>query len=97
MLPIDHDHRFRLRDGVLRQEVSGSFVLLNIENGRYYSLNEVGARVFELCDGTRTISDIAAIIAGEYDAPKIAIHADVLNMFRELSDESLLVHVDSAR
>jgi hypothetical protein len=96
MIPNDHDHRFRQSDGVLRQEVSGALVLLNIENGRYYSLNEVGARVFELCDGTRTMSDIAAIIAGEYDAPKMAIQTDVLNMFRELRDESLLVPVHPA-
>jgi hypothetical protein len=96
MSPDGRD-RFRHTDGVLRQEVAGSVVLLNMDNGRYYSLNDVGARAFELCDGGRTISEIAAIIAGEYDAPEVAVRTDVLNLFRELRNESLLVPVYPAR
>jgi hypothetical protein len=96
MTPNDNDDRYRQHEAILRQDVAGTVVLLNMESGRYYSLNEVGARAFELCDGTRTMCDIAAIIAGEYDAPEPVIRADVLNLLRELRDESLLVQVQPA-
>ena len=47
-------HCFKPRDGIVKQEVSGSLLLFNMQDGQYYTLNDVGRRVWELCDGTRT-------------------------------------------
>ena len=38
-------------------------------SGEYFTLDEVGGRVWELCDGTRSIDEIATIVTEEYDAP----------------------------
>ena len=58
MSKIDGNRRFKRHEGVLRQEVSGSVILFHMDDGRYYALNEVGMRAWELCDGSRTLSDI---------------------------------------
>jgi hypothetical protein len=47
------------RDRVMMQQVEGDSVLLDIDSGEYFSLNEVGGRVWELCDGPRSIDSIA--------------------------------------
>jgi hypothetical protein len=94
MQPSKH---FKQLEGVLRQEVSGTVVLFNMESGRYYSLNDVGARAWELCDGTRSISDITGILAEEYDAPEATIQEDVANLLSELCDERLLLEVHTTR
>ena len=54
----------------LTQQVSGTVVLLNPDNGEYYALDEVGSRVWELCDGVRSLADVVSVICGEYDAPR---------------------------
>ncbi|UCF66383.1 MAG: PqqD family protein [Acidobacteriota bacterium] len=49
-------------------------------------VNGVGARVFELLDGVRTIAEIAAQVAEEYDASSREIINDVGELLVELSD-----------
>lgn len=70
-------------------------MLYQMEEGRYFALEAVGMRIWELCDGTRLLSDVAAVLAEEFDAPAAVICEDVLNLVRELSDESLLVACDA--
>jgi hypothetical protein len=82
------------RSGVLAQQVKAddpSLVLLNPKNGEYYTLEPVGARVWQLCDGKRTISGIAEIISGEYEQSPEVIESDILELAKELIDEELVV------
>ncbi len=82
------------RPGVLAQQVKPdepSLVLLNPKSGEYYTLEAVGTRVWQLCDGKRPIAEIAAIIAQEYDQSPEIIESDVMELVKELMDEELVV------
>jgi coenzyme PQQ biosynthesis protein PqqD len=80
----------RQRDGVLAQEAQGQTVLLRLDDGSYYALDQVGARVWELCDGHRSIDEIVAVMRDEFAAPATQIAADVLEFLGELREERLL-------
>ena len=75
---------------VLSQRVSGRLVLLDAQTGAYFSLDEVGARVWDLCDGSRTVADAVAVICEEYAADATTIEADVLSLLGDLSRERLI-------
>lgn len=82
------------RSGVLAQQVKPddpSLVLLNPQSGKYYTLEAVGTRVWQLCDGVRTISEIAVLIGQEYDESVEIIESDVMELVKELLDEELVV------
>lgn len=96
MSKIHGSRRFKRHDGVLRQEVSGSVILFHMDSGRYYALNEVGTRAWELCDGSRTLSEIVDVLAGEYEAPQQMIHEDITMLFSDLSNEQLLLDAQQA-
>ncbi len=83
--------RVRRQDGVLAQEAKGQTVLLRMEDGGYYALDEVGAMIWELCDGTRSVDQIVAAIRREFDAPGSTVRADVLEFVDDLRRERLLV------
>ena len=83
----------RRRDGIVTQQASQTLVLLDVEGGEYYSLNVVGARAWELCDGSRSVEEVIAIIRQEYDAPEEDITTDVMELLEDLTSESLLVKV----
>jgi coenzyme PQQ biosynthesis protein PqqD len=87
--PIEPD-RPRRQDGVLAQEAQGQTVLLRLDDGGYYALEEVGARIWELCDGERDLSGIVAILCSEFDAPEKQVMADVVEFVAELRNEDLL-------
>jgi hypothetical protein len=79
------------RERVLAQSAAGTLVLLDLDGGRYYSLDEVSARVWELCDGEHEVGGIVAAISAEYDASEETIYEDVLAFLEEMADEKLLV------
>ncbi len=84
------DSRPRRRGDVLSQEAGDTVVLLTPGSGEYFTLNEVGGRIWELADGTRSVREIAAVLVQEYDASDDEIQADTLAVLGELAAEKLL-------
>lgn len=71
------------------QEVAGEIILIHLNTGVYYSLNDVGASYWNLLDGQRTIADCAGLIAAEYNAPEAIVLADLLELSADLVKEGL--------
>ena len=82
------------RDGILAQEAQGKTVLLRLDDGSYFAVDDVGARIWELCDGQRSLEQIVAVMHEEFDAPADQISSDVLEFVAELRSEQLLVEVE---
>jgi hypothetical protein len=76
---------------VLAQQADGATVLLSLDEGTYFRLNEVGALIWDLCDGDHTVGEIVDAISAEYDASLDQVGADVISLVEELSSERLLV------
>jgi hypothetical protein len=76
-------------DGVLAQETAGTRLILDSTSGGYFTLDEVGSRVWSLLDG-RPVSAIVDQLCAEYDAPAEKIRDDVLELLSELESERLI-------
>ena len=77
----------------------GETVLLDPVRGRYHTLNNVGARVWELlADGT-TLEAIVGTIRAEYDVPRVGeldpVEQDVTTLLRHLRAAGLLIQETS--
>jgi hypothetical protein len=75
---------------VLAQPSAETLILLNPESGQYYTLDEVGARIWDLCDGSRQVTDLVSLIHAEFDAPVAAIQADVVELLDDLCRDKLV-------
>jgi hypothetical protein len=87
MGPESHPRR---RDDVLAQGAGETVILLTPDSGEYFTLNEVGGRIWELADGSRSVTEIAGVLVEEYDAPLDEIQADALAVLDELAEERLV-------
>jgi hypothetical protein len=76
---------------ILTQRAEAELVLLCLDDGQYYALDEVGSRIWDLCDGTRSIAEIGVLLSQEFDAPAATIEADLLELLGELVDDKLVV------
>jgi hypothetical protein len=74
----------------LAQGLNGELVLVHVDTGMYYTLNEVGSLVWELCDGSLTVAEVVARVCDEFDAPAAEVTSDVLELVEHLADEKLL-------
>ena len=72
------------------QVVDGEMVLLDIEGRELLGLNEVGARVWDLADGTRTIAEIASVVEREFEVGPEEAAADVERFVAELASRGAL-------
>ncbi|MGH6867214.1 MAG: pyrroloquinoline quinone biosynthesis peptide chaperone PqqD [Methyloceanibacter sp.] len=66
----------------------GRWVLLAPE--RILSPDQTALAVLQLCDGKRTVEEIAAKLAEEYSAPVEVIRADVLELLQGLADKGYI-------
>jgi coenzyme PQQ biosynthesis protein PqqD len=89
---IGPESRPRRRDRVLVQRAEDQWILLNVESGQYYALDEVSGRVWDLCDGSHSVSAMVDTLSQEYDAPADAIQEDVLAFLGEMAEERLVIH-----
>jgi hypothetical protein len=71
------------------QVVADEAIVIHLQTGVYYSLNEVGTAFWNMLDGQLTISECANRIAAEYSAPPEVVLADLLELSGELSAEGL--------
>lgn len=57
---------------------------------RILSPDQTAVAVLQLCDGNRTVEDIADALAAEYSAPVDVIHKDVVELLQDLADKGYL-------
>jgi hypothetical protein len=91
---VELARRLRRRDRVLARQAAGTLVLLDLDSGQYFSLDGVGARAWELCDGERDVGAILDTLGEEYEAPIEVVREDLIAFLREMLDEALLVGAD---
>lgn len=76
--------------GIVGQILNDEAVLLLPGKGEVKVLNAVGARIWSLVDGTRTIAQIAAQIAAEYVVAPAQAEADTLAFVAELAQREMV-------
>lgn len=76
---------------VVEQLLPGEAVLLVPARGEVKVLNEVGARIWMLLDGTRTVGEIVSIICSEYAVDLTHAEHDTLVFIHNLLRRDLLV------
>lgn len=71
---------------VVGRIVDGEAVLVLPEQGQVKVLNEVGARIWALANGTRTLRQIAAALSDEYEVDQAEAEADTLDFVAQLAE-----------
>lgn len=57
---------------------------------RVLAPDEIAVEVLRLCDGARSVGDVADQLAAKYAAPRDAILTDVIAMLQDLADKGFL-------
>ena len=65
-------------------------LVVDVKGGLLYPLNRVGARIWDLCDGARSVDEIVGVLAAEFEAPEPTIRADAIEFLERLADAKLV-------
>ena len=74
---------------VVYREIAGEAILVPIQRNvadmeSVYTLDSVGADIWELIDGNRSLSDILDLLLGEYDVDAAVLSKDLDEFFGQL-------------
>ncbi|MBP9112628.1 MAG: PqqD family protein [Polyangiaceae bacterium] len=83
--------KLKIAPNVFLRKFDLEAIVLDMRVGEYFSLNEVGVRVWsEIEKGNDLLASIEGL-AAEYDAPKSQIETDVKALIEELKRRGLLL------
>lgn len=74
----------------LSTELGGEVVILGLQDSVYYGLTNVGARIWQLVQTPRTLAEIAAILASEYEVAPDRAATDVHRLLTDLEARGLV-------
>jgi hypothetical protein len=86
---LEADTRIQHSPNATFQIVADEAILIHLNSGVYYSLNDVGTSFWNLMDGQRTIAECAGAIAAEYGAPREVVLSDLIELANDLAAEDL--------
>lgn len=82
--------RFRIMDKVVATEQADATILLDLRNGRYYTLNPVGGRIWSLISSGASMDQVLARVKEEFDAPDEQLTNDVEEFVASLLSGKLI-------
>ncbi len=71
-------------------DLGGEAVILGLGSGQYYSLNDVGTRIWDMVQSPTTVLTLRDTIVGEYDVEADRCEQDVLEVLKDMASEGLI-------
>jgi hypothetical protein len=82
------DQTFHRSDAVVSRKIAGEYILVPLSQGQggeaLYTLNEIGARIWELLESGSTGRAIAAVLVEEYEVDLEQAEADVGELLEQM-------------
>lgn len=81
---------------LVSSDLDGETVLMSVQNGKYYGLDEIGSRIWSLIEQPRSVSELCDILLGEFDVEREQCERDVFAFLNKLAEDDLMKVVDAA-
>jgi hypothetical protein len=84
--------RYAVNSGqVISEIIDGEAVMINLTTGNYYSLNEVGAAIWDSIEAGASADEIVERLGGRYEGVQSEIEKATTGLIEELLREELIV------
>ena len=80
---------YKISDSIVFRKIADEFILVPIRNNvsdleSIYTLNEVGARIWEMIDGKRKVQEIKDLIVEEFEVTPKKAEEDLIELLQKL-------------
>jgi len=89
--PITLQSIIKRAPDLLATNLDDETVLMCIENGAYYGMENTARRIWELLESPRNVADLVTQLAEEYQVSPDVCEPDILDYLRELYSEGLVI------
>lgn len=94
----DFNRVYKKSENIVFRKIADEYILVPIKNNvgdlqNIYTLNEVGARIWELIDGKKALEQILNELLNEYEVEKGVIEKDLDTYIKQLESEQAIEKV----
>lgn len=89
-MTFSFNDRVKLPDDVLISGLQAESVLLNLDNERYYGLNDVGTRMLTVLTSSDSIDAAYNSLLDEYQVEADVLRRDLISTIEQLADQGLV-------
>lgn len=87
---IELDSIICKKEDIDDSDLDGEKVMMNLDKGQYFIINNVGSRIWEIINEPISVSDIIYILVDEYDITSNECEGSLKKFIKELWEAELI-------
>lgn len=87
---IDLNLKVRQSKEIDATDLNGEKVMMNLDLGKYFALNSIGSRIWDLIENEVYVKDIVDTLLNEYDVDRAKCEESVKKYLGILKNENLI-------
>jgi len=88
--PLTMDHVIAQGDGQVSTVVDGKAVLMSVDNGKYYNMDDIGTRIWTMIETPTAVGAVCDQMVQEFEVERAVCEADVLVLLNKLLENDLI-------
>ncbi|MFT5083440.1 MAG: hypothetical protein ACI9Y1_001483 [Lentisphaeria bacterium] len=84
----------RRNENIVDAVIDGETVMMSIENGQYYGLDNIASRIWQLVEKPIKINDICQSLQEEYNVNQTLCQSDVIAFLDNLKESDVVLVSD---
>ena len=93
-MPITLNTTLVRSDNILASPVENALVMMDIEGGQYFSLDEIGTAIWERLAAPIQVGDLCAYLTQTYEVLPEVCERDVLALLNDMAGSGLVLSPD---
>jgi hypothetical protein len=82
--------KVKAAEGQMSCDLAGEAAILNMATGIYYGLDEVGARIWELIQDPKSVTQVRDALLEEYEVEPSVLESDVVKLLADMKSHGLI-------
>jgi hypothetical protein len=87
---LAHDSIIRGAKELVACDLAGEVVILSLQSGQYFGLNEVGGRIWNLIQEPKTVGAVFEALLQEYEVATEQLEGEVLALLEKMAINELI-------
>lgn len=82
--------QYKRNEEIVSTEMDDSLMMMSVEEGKYFELNIISKRIWEILEFEKSIEEVINQLLLEFDISREVCTKDVVNHFEELETKKII-------
>lgn len=87
---MDTNTRLIVKPGIIQTELDTDIVLMHLDQGVYFSLNEVGACIWKELASGASVEQLCEVVSRQFEVDRETVQRDIISILESLKEEDLV-------